>query len=78
MIRMLGVGLGSPVERPNLAPEWPAQYRASANACFAMFSGSGLSEAERRIKHPTQGSVYAVSEELPLLRYYANSIAHLL
>lgn len=41
------------------------RYRASANASFAMFSGSGLSEAERRIKHPEQGSRYAVSEDGP-------------
>ncbi len=32
----------------------------------------------RRLVGEREGLVYAVSEELPLLRYYANSIAHLL
>jgi hypothetical protein len=42
-----------------------ARYRASPDVCFAMFSGSGLSEAERRVKDPEQGSRYAVSEDGP-------------
>ena len=32
----------------------------------------------RRLVGERDGLVYAVSDELPLLRYYANSIAHLL
>lgn len=42
-----------------------ARFGASPNATFAMFSGSGLSEAERRIKDPTEGPGYAVSDEGP-------------
>jgi hypothetical protein len=43
-----------------------ARYRASPDVCFAMFTGNGLSEAERRVKDPQQGSRYAVSEEGPV------------
>lgn len=42
-----------------------ARFGASPNATFAMFSGSGLSEAERWIKDPTDGPRYAVSGEGP-------------
>jgi hypothetical protein len=33
---------------------------------------------QRRLVGEREGLYYAQSEELPLLRYYANSIAHLL
>lgn len=39
-----------------------ARYRASEHVCLAMLSGSGLSEAERRIKEPDQGERYGVGE----------------
>ncbi len=42
-----------------------ARFGASPNATFAMFSGSGLSEAERRIKDPKEGLRYSVSDEGP-------------
>ncbi|MGH1344847.1 MAG: DUF3095 domain-containing protein [Nannocystales bacterium] len=42
-----------------------ARFGASPNATFAMFSGAGLSEAERRIKDPSEGAGYAVSDEGP-------------
>ncbi len=42
-----------------------ARFGASPNATFAMFSGSGLSEAERRIKDPVEGERYAVNDEGP-------------
>ena len=42
-----------------------ARFGASPNATFAMFSGSGLSEAERRIKDDVEGPRYAVSEDGP-------------
>jgi len=37
-----------------------ARYRASAQVCLAMLSGSGLTEAERRIKDTAQDERYAV------------------
>lgn len=40
-----------------------ARFGASPNATFAMFAGAGLSEAERRIKHPTDGGRYAVTDD---------------
>lgn len=39
------------------------RYRASPDVCFAMFTGNGLSEAERRVKDKQIGSRYAVSED---------------
>ncbi len=42
-----------------------ARYRASPHICLAMFGGSGLSEAERRVKDPTDGAKYAVAESGP-------------
>jgi len=42
-----------------------ARFGASPNATFAMFSGSGLSEAERRIKDHSEGARYAVSDSGP-------------
>ncbi len=40
-----------------------ARFGASKDASFAMFAGSGLSEAERRIKDTEVGARYAVSDE---------------
>ena len=42
-----------------------ARYRASPDVCFAMFTGNGLTEAERRVKDKVLGSQYAVSEDGP-------------
>ena len=42
-----------------------ARYRASEHIRLAMFSGSGLSEAERRVKDPEEGGRYAVGEDGP-------------
>ncbi|MCA9612196.1 MAG: DUF3095 domain-containing protein [Sandaracinus sp.] len=39
-----------------------ARYRASVDAVFAMFGGSGLSEAERRVKDPELGPEHEVGE----------------
>lgn len=39
-----------------------ARYRASSDAVFAMFGGSGLSEAERRVKDPELGPTHEVGE----------------
>lgn len=44
-------------------PVLVARYEASPNVAFAMFSGSGLTEAERRVKDPELGPRYAVSED---------------
>lgn len=46
-----------------------ARYRSSDHISLAMFSGSGLSEAERRVKDPTLAARYALGpgpEELDL------------
>lgn len=42
-----------------------ARFGASPRATFAMFSGAGLGEAERRIKDATLGPGYAVSDDGP-------------
>lgn len=39
-----------------------ARYRASSDAVFAMFGGSGLSEAERRVKDPELGPAHEVGD----------------
>jgi hypothetical protein len=43
-----------------------ARYQASPDVYLAMFSGSGLTQAERRIKHPEQGAAYAIGEAGPV------------
>lgn len=43
-------------------PVQVARFRPSPQVSLAMLSGSGLTEAERRIKDPTEGPRYAVSE----------------
>lgn len=40
-----------------------ARFGASPHATFAMFAGAGLSEAERRIKDPTEGPTHAVGDD---------------
>lgn len=42
-----------------------ARYRTSPDVCFAMFTGNGLSEAERRVKDAELGPRYAVAEQGP-------------
>jgi hypothetical protein len=42
-----------------------ARYRASDDIDLAMLSGRGVSEAERRIKHPRPGEAWNVAEEGP-------------
>jgi DUF3095 family protein len=42
-----------------------ARYRASDNVDLAMLSGRGVSEAERRIKHPRPGETWIVEGEEP-------------
>lgn len=41
------------------------RYRASPEVCFAMFTGNGLVEAERRVKHPELGPRYAIADDGP-------------
>ncbi|NOY27117.1 MAG: DUF3095 domain-containing protein [Oligoflexia bacterium] len=43
-------------------PVQVARFRPSTQVSLAMLSGSGLTEAERRIKDPTEGPRYAVTE----------------
>jgi hypothetical protein len=40
-----------------------ARYQASPDVFLAMFSGAGLTQAERRIKHPEHGVQYAIPQE---------------
>ncbi|MFV8756410.1 DUF3095 domain-containing protein [Nannocystaceae bacterium ST9] len=47
-------------------PVLVARYQASPDVYLAMFSGSGLTQAERRIKDPEQGSRYAIAPEGPV------------
>ncbi len=47
-------------------PVLVARYQASPDVFLAMFSGSGLTQAERRIKDPVLGARYAISPEGPV------------
>ncbi len=43
-----------------------ARYQASPDVFLAMFSGNGLTQAERRIKDPERGPRYAIAEAGPV------------
>ena len=43
-----------------------ARYQASPDVFLAMFSGSGLTQAERRVKDPERAAHYAIAEEGPV------------